>query len=119
MLKQDLYPRYRVPIYTVREKVTVKERVVVKEPVLEEESLTSALLDYSGLTDAKEQLSLIDGQIRDRLYAEYLSQCADIAPYLRSRGRRWGLPACMLRSHGNAGHCEHAAACQRCKKGDV
>ncbi len=40
------------------------------------------------LADATDQLSAIDTQIRDRLYAEYCVQCADIAPYLHQRGRR-------------------------------
>lgn len=46
----------------MKEKVTIKERVVVKEPA-QEESLTSVLLDFS-LADAKEQLKLIETQIK-------------------------------------------------------
>jgi hypothetical protein len=54
---------------------------------------TNLLLDFS-LADAKQQLVIIETQLRDRLYTEYLSQCSDIAPYLQARGRR--LHACLL-----------------------
>ena len=40
------------------------------------------------LVDAKQQLNLIEAQVRDRLYREYCDQCSDIAPYLQQRGRR-------------------------------
>lgn len=42
------------------------------------------------LADASVQLASIDLQIRERLYAEYCTQCADLAPYLHQRGRRVG-----------------------------
>ncbi len=71
-----------MPIYTIKESGTEHK----KEPA-HGEGLTSALLDWS-LADAREQLNVLESQVRDRLYAEYVSQCADIAPYLRSRGRR-------------------------------
>ena len=46
-------------------------------------------LSKSTLLDAKQQLSAIEAQIRDRLYTEYCSQCSDLAPYLQQRGRRF------------------------------
>ena len=40
------------------------------------------------LLDAKQQLNAIEALVKERLYAEYTSQCSDIAPYLQQRGRR-------------------------------
>lgn len=56
----------------------------------QEDTSTSAWSYLSNLrfADATDHLSAIDTQIRDRLYAEYCEQCADLAPYLHQRGRR-------------------------------
>ena len=104
-----------MPIYTVRESST--DRLGKKVPA-QEEGLTSGLLDFS-LADAREQLNVLENQVRDRLYAEFVSQCADIAPYLRNRGRRWGtelvLHAIMHANACSAGHvplqCQASRVC--------
>ncbi len=57
---------------------------------VQDPSTTSAwsYLANLNLADASVQLASIDLQIRERLYAEYCAQCADLAPYLHQRGRR-------------------------------
>ena len=45
-------------------------------------------LSKNTIVDAKQQLKVIEALVRERLYAEYTSQCSDIAPYLHQRGRR-------------------------------
>ena len=52
------------------------------------DSLTWKELSKSTLLDAKQQLNAIETLVKERLYAEYTSQCSDIAPYLQQRGRR-------------------------------
>ncbi|CAL8472056.1 g11598 [Coccomyxa elongata] len=61
-------------------------------PAAWDPSTTSAwsYLANLNLADASVQLASIDLQIRERLYAEYCAQCADLAPYLHQRGRRVG-----------------------------
>ena len=45
-------------------------------------------LSKSTFLDAKQQLNAIEALVKERLYAEYTSQCSDLAPYLQQRGRR-------------------------------
>ena len=52
------------------------------------DTFTWETLSKITLVDAKQQLSLIEAQVRDKLYREYCDQCSDIAPYLQQRGRR-------------------------------
>ncbi len=52
------------------------------------DSLTWKELSKSTFLDAKQQLNAIEALVKERLYAEYTSQCSDIAPYLQQRGRR-------------------------------
>lgn len=74
---------FQVPIIVASVSESAKEKEgpqEAKKPHL--------LLDFT-LADAKEQLVIIETQLKDRLYTEYLSQCSDIAPYLNARGRRF------------------------------
>lgn len=52
------------------------------------EDVTWTEISKNTILDAKQQLDALETLVRDKFYTEYCSQAADIAPYLKQRGRR-------------------------------